>query len=522
MQTERWDAVVIGTGFGGSMTAYKLVEAGLSVLILERGNWVERDDTAWDPTAILLDQKYKGSTPYEANQWLGRKLLYPNEVVGGSSVFYGAASFRLREQDFHPEERFSSGVREHSGGAEWPINYTDLAPYYDHVEELLDVHGVAGLDPKEPPRSGGYRAAPPPYSSPAQRVVTAGESLGLRPFPIPLAINFGGSSDRTQCIQCMTCDLFPCKIGAKNDLSITLLPEAEQHGAVIQTHTVATKLVRDGNRISAVECIDTETGQTMRVECAICVVSCGAIESPRLLLASGLNEVKYNGPLIGRYLMRHCSGIVMAVFPDVTNPKKVFHKQVAFTDFYDGHPEGHDPAGPWGMIQGLQVPPPEYIAKAAPFPIGFIGSVSAKFHIYLLCLAEDAPNGDNRVELERKKVDKFGRPIAKVFHKYLERDLQARRALYRQAARILKKAGARFRVRKPINTFSHALGSCRFGNDPATAVLDPYCRFFGVANLFVVDASFMPTSGGVNPSLTIAANALRVGDYLVNSWQSLT
>ncbi len=518
---QRWNAIVIGTGFGGSTTALKLAEAGMSVLVLERGRWVDRDESAWDTRAILLQPKYKSGTPYEADHLLKRTLVYPNETVGGNSIFYGAASFRLREADFERHSRFPGTSPRAAAFADWPISYADLSCYYDEAERLLGVVGVAGTDPTEPPRGAGYADSPPPFSSPARRVAEAARDLGLHPFPIPLAINFHDGNNRAKCIRCLTCDLYPCKIGAKNDLAVTILPQAIRLGAVVKDQTIATRLVRTQGRISGVECLDLRTGQTSTVSCDLVVVSAGAIGSARLLLASGLEHVKPNGPLVGRYLMRHCSGIMLGLFPSTTNPEQRFHKQVAIMDFYFGHPSGRGPAGPWGMIQGLQVPPREYILGGAPFPVGQIGYLTHAHHIYLICIAEDMPRFDSRVTLHPTERDPYGQPIAQVFHKYHRRDLQGRKALYREAARIMRRAGAWVRVHKPINSHSHAMGTCRFGVDPFTAVLDPWCRFFGISNLFVVDGSFMPTSGGVNPSLTIAANGLRVGEHIAREWTAI-
>jgi choline dehydrogenase-like flavoprotein len=175
------------------------------------------------------------------------------------------------------------------------------------------------------------------------------------------------------------------------------------------------------------------------------------------------------------------------------------------------------------MIQALQTPPPEFVAETAPYPkpIGWIGSKTLPYHAYLLCMAEDIPQFDNCVVIDESRTDDFGLPLTRVFHRYLDRDLQARRGLWREAARILRKAGSLIRFRMPIHTYSHALGTARFGTDPELAVLDRWCRFFGLDNLFVVDGSYMPSSGGVNPSLTIAANGLRVGEYLNEHWNDL-
>lgn len=510
-----WDLVVVGTGFGGSMVALAAVRAGLRVLLIERGRWVDRDDSASDPRRILLDRKYQSASPFETPRFgFGRTRTFPDEVVGGKSVFYGGASFRLREGDFQLRERYPDLC---SDLVDWPINYADLAPFYDQAERLLGVAGVAGGDPNEPPRTGPYAAAPPPFSAPARCVADAATALGLRPFPIPLAINFASRDGRQSCAQCLTCDLFPCKISAKNDLSVSVLPAMIAAGATVLPNTVAVKLRRNGSKISAVECVDTVSRERFSVTCRVCVVSAGAIPSAALLLASGLGAVEPNGSWVGRCLMRHCSGVVIGLFGAGTNPEQVFHKQVALTDFYFGR-EQKSPAGPWGMIQGLQAPPPEYLVAEGGFPIGALAAMTLDRQVFLLCIGQDLPDPANRVEIDHGMTDKYGAPIARVFHRYSRHDRQVRRALYRESAKVLRKAGALIRVSKPINTFSHALGSCRFGADPAKAALDPWCRFFGVPNLFVVDGSFMPSSGGVNPSLTIAANALRVGEHLVTEW----
>ena len=218
---------------------------------------------------------------------------------------------------------------------------------------------------------------------------------------------------------CMTCDLFPCKICAKNDLAVTLLPRAVRDGATIRDRTVVTRLSTRNGRVSGVECVDLQTGTASTVTCDICIVSCGAIPSAKLLLASGLDQIEPNGRLIGRNLMRHCSGITIGIFPFKTNPEQQFHKQFALTDFYFGRAD-RTPAGPWGMLQALQTPPPEVVVANAPYPwpVGVIGARTVPYHAYLLCIAEDMPNALNRVELHPERTDKYGLPLARVFHSY--------------------------------------------------------------------------------------------------------
>ncbi|MFQ5551358.1 MAG: GMC oxidoreductase, partial [Gemmatimonadales bacterium] len=488
-----------------------------SVLVLERGRWVDRDDSAWDTRAIQVEGKYRTKSPYDANQWIGRSLLQTNEAVGGNSVFYGGASFRMRAEDFS-DERHAPELSDYYRYARWPLGYDDFEPYYTQAEDILGVAGIDSADPTEPPKNSGYKQQPPVFSLPARTVAEAGVALGLKPFPIPLAINFQDSGAR-QCVECLTCDLYPCKVCAKNDMAVAVLPRAQAAGATVSPFSIVKSLARTGSRITSVSYIDANTREEQSVSCDVCVLSAGAINSTKLLLASGLNDIEPNGRMIGKYLMRHCSGIAMGVFGHETNPERRFHKQVAFTDFYHGHPNGRGPAGPWGMIQGLQVPTPEFISMA-PFPLGWIGAKSHKYHNYLLCMAEDAPQESSCVDLSRNRVDPYGIPIASVTHHYLPHDRALRRALLREASRILREANAILRLRKTINTFSHALGTCRFGEDPEHAVLDINCRVHGTDNLFVIDSSFMPTSAGVNPSLTIMANALRVCDHMNRSWST--
>lgn len=517
MSRAGWDVVIIGSGFGGSMAALRLAAAGLRVLVLERGRWVDRDESAWDAHQILIARKYRSPTPYLDEQGRRPKLLHPDEAVGGKSVFYGAASLRLRVGDFDLASRLGDGGAD-PPFVNWPISYQDLAPDYDAAEQLLGVAGITGLDPCEPPRQSAYPQAPPPYSSPARRIAEAAQALALRPFPVPLAINYGLDPGRPRCVQCLTCDQFPCKICAKNDLAVAVLPLAVAQGAVVRPGTVARRLVLRDGEACGVEVVDTVRGETDTITADAYIVSCGAIATAGLLLHSGLQHRHPAGHLIGRHLMRHCSGVLVGIFPFATNPEGAFHKQVAITDFYFGDRRGRKPHGPWGMIQGLQVPPPEYIASQAPFPVGALGALTTRHHIYLMCIAHDRPNHANRVDLDGRRTDAQGVPLFRVIHHYAKADLLARAALYREAARVMRAAGAVVRLRRPVNTYSHAVGTCRFGSDERTAVLDPWCRVYGTRNLFVVDGSFLPTAGGVNPSLTIAANALRVASRIAQHW----
>ena len=329
MNAAHYDAVVIGSGFGGSLVAHALVQAGLKTALLERGQWAKRDDADWDQRAILLQKRYRTASPLLVKQY-GRRTFqrtYPNEVVGGNSVFYGGASLRLRPADF----------------ARWPLSYADLAPYYARAEQLLEVHGEAGTDPYQPPGIDAYPRRAIELSAPAQRIYQAGTALGFQPFKIPLAINF---SDRTRplCLRCITCDGFPCKVEAKNDVASTLLAAASAAGLEIIVGAVAQRLVQRGGRVEKVEYVDSASRQTHALSADLVVLAAGALNSPALMLRSGFDH-----PLIGRFLMRHCNGIANCIFPFRTNPQQVFHKQLCIFRFLRrpargiGHGRGRHP-----------------------------------------------------------------------------------------------------------------------------------------------------------------------------------
>ena len=512
MTARMWDAIVIGSGFGGAMAAHALVTAGQRVLMLERGGWVARGPQNWDASGVgLITPHYTTETPYDVSSRGRRYRAGSWHCVGGQSVFYGGASLRFRERDFGPND-----VIVGDSGAEWPFDYDAMEPFYSRAEQLLGVAGEAGVDPTEPWRSAPYPQPPAPLSRTARTIADASSRLGLRPFRIPLAISYEGASGRRACVRCGTCDGYACAAEAKNDIATSVIPDLTRRGMALRANTVCVRLVRDGSRVAAVECVDRVTGERSTFSAERFVLAAGALATPHLLLASRLENCNPAGGSVGRYLMRHRNAVVFGVYARQPNPERGFDKQIAIHDFYDGDPENAVLTGTLGGIQQM-TPPVELVRAYMPVLVRDPAATLVSPATGLLVIAEDQPRRENAVSIDWTNRDRFGLPRLRVSHAHTARDEAAAAALAAHAKRILREAGARITYVHPIETFSHALGTVRMGSDPHTAPLDEHGRFRGLDNLYVTDASALPRAAGVNPSLTIAANALRIGARLAPS-----
>lgn len=507
-----FDAIIVGSGFGGTMAAHELVNAGLRVLMLERGAWVTRGLHNWGPRgSVDLTPHCSLESPYRVENGGPPRTIGGYACVGGPSVFFGGVTLRLREADFEPAPEIVG-----DSGAAWPIRYSDLEPYYARAERLLGVAGETGEDPTEPPRSGPYPYPAAPLTETPRLLEQVGRGMGMHPYRLPLAINHEAGT-RAACIGCTSCDTFACAISAKNDLATCLLPDLIARGLVLRPETVAVRLVTRGRRVTGIECVDRSGGGRTIWEAPRILLAAGALGSPHLLMASDLPGLNPAGEMIGRHLVRHANGMTFAYLHDLPDRGRRFHKQLGFNDYYFGDPGAREVRGKLGCIQQLQAPPPALVRRNVPLPLKPVaGLVALTFPRVtgLLAMAEDQPRPENRVTIDRRHSDRFGLPQLVIRHRHTERDEAACRALLRRTRSLLHAAGGRVFYTYHIQTFSHAAGTVRFGRDPGSAPLDPWCRFRGVENLFVVDASFMPTGGGVNPSLTIAANALRVGEAI--------
>ena len=510
--------IVVGSGFGAAFAARPLVEAGLRVLMLERGRRVTRSPESWAPhEAAQLSQHYDAEPGWMVEDGHGSSTTGGFFCLGGPSVFYGGVSLRFREEDFHPPAEIVG-----DSGAAWPWDYAELEPWYAEVERVLGVAGEAGVDPTEPPRSTPYVAAPRPLAPISARLSEAAQALGYHPFRLPLALNYSAehaeenedAEGRGVCIECGTCDGFACAISAKNDVATVVLPSLVAQGLEVRTGQAVIRVLADDTRVTGVESVDVATGAREVHHAKAVVLAAGTVATPQILFASGL-EARSSAPsAVGAYLTRHINRIVFGLFAKRPDAENRHHKQVGVHDLYFPVGSGKWEVGRGGGLQSLVTPPISLVRAQVP---SFVGPVAARLvpHLTgLLAIAEDQPQERNRISVIPGKFDSLGLPNILLRHQYTERDERAVSILAAAGKRILKKAGALAFYRHRIWTFSHALGTVRMGTDPRTSPLDGAGRYRGVENLVITDGSALPTSASVNPSLTIAATALRAGTLL--------
>jgi choline dehydrogenase-like flavoprotein len=506
-----YDIIIIGTGAGGGTLAYHLASSGKKILLLDRGGFLPREKQNWDSTEVFQNDRY-----HTDEIWYDKdgEPVRPGigYWVGGNTKVYGGALFRLRERDFEEIH--------HVGGISpaWPLKYQDFAPYYTEAEQLYQVHGQRGIDPTEPPSHDAY---PYPMISHEPRIQEIHDALttkGLNPFPLPLAIKLNEVNRRlSACIRCSTCDGFPCLVQGKADADVTCVqPTIDTWSNVhLITQAQVRKLHTDasGRTVSKVEI--SHNGETHQFSADIVVVACGAINSAVLLLRSANEKHPYglanSSDQVGRNFMKHQNGAIVGISKK-PNPTK-FQKTMGINDFYWGE-SGFD--FPMGHVQLLGKLDQNIIALDAPkFAPGLALEEIANHSVEWWLTAEDLPSAQNRVTLQNNDV----------YLDYTDNNTQAFDRLTHRWTETLKSidcgdhilpCSLYFRKRVPLQAVAHQCGTCRFGTDPKTSVLDLNCRTHDVDNLYVVDSSFFPSSGAVNPTLTIIANALRVGDHLLN------
>jgi len=512
-----YDVIVIGSGAGGGTLVHNLAPSGKRILLLERGDYVRREKENWDPTAVNLDGRYQTKEVWKDAR--GRDLHpHTNYAVGGNTKFYGAALFRLRKEDF-------GEIRHHGGiSPAWPVAYDEMEPYYTRAERMYHVHGEHGEDPTDPYASEPY---PHPAVSHEPRLQHLAEDFarsGLKPFHTPLGIQIDEKNpNRSQCIRCGTCDGFPCLVRAKADAQVLAVdPALEFPNVTLLTNAFVERLetIPSGRAVSKV--IVRRNGGREEYSAGVVVVSAGAINSAALLLRSA-NDRHPNGlanrsGVVGRHYMGHVNSILMAV-SKCPNPT-IFQKTLSVNDFYFGDEDFPYPMGHISFVGKLDGA--TLSAGAPAIAPGFTLDLMARHSLDFWLTSEDLPDPENRVSLDGQgNIVLSYRPNNEEGHKRLIGRLKKltneQRACPAHGHACQQGLFARnlyVGERIPLAGVAHQNGTIRFGNDPQTSALDRNCKTHDVDNLYVVDASFFPSSGAVNPALTIMANALRVGDHL--------
>jgi choline dehydrogenase-like flavoprotein len=505
-----YDVIIIGSGAGGGTLAFQLAPSGKKILIVERGDYVRREKDNWSSRAVNVEARY-----HTKEVWRDRDgaPLHPhtNYYVGGNTKFYGAALFRLRKEDF--------GEIAHHGGVSpaWPIAYDEIEPYYTRAEHLYHVHGERGVDPTEPWASAPYRYPVVQHEPRIQQLSDDLTRNGLRPFHVPLGIMLDEASPaKSRCIRCDTCDGFPCLVNAKSDAQIVCVdPALEYPNVSLLTNATVTRLLTSvsGREVIGVE---VQRGTAKEVIGAdIVVSSCGAINSAALLLRSASDRhprgLANGSGVVGRHYMGHVNSVLLAI--SKTPNATIFQKTLALNDFYFGDENFRYPMGHISFVGKLDA-----VALSAGAPAivpGMTLDLVAKHSLDFWLTSEDLPDPDNRVTLDRNgDVVLSYTPNNDAGHKRLIRKLESLLQHLDMHPHLVPRnlfVGNRI----PLAGVAHQNGTVRFGRDPKTSALDANCQAHEVDNLYVVDGSFFPSSGAVNPALTIMANALRVGDHLL-------
>jgi choline dehydrogenase-like flavoprotein len=516
-----YDVIIIGTGAGGGTLAYALAPSGKRTLMLERGDYVPRQKDNWSPRAVNIEAKYHTKEVWHDKEG---KPLHPhtNYYVGGNTKFYGAALFRLRQEDF--------GEIRHQGGISpaWPIAYADLEPYYTRAEQIYQVHGQRGEDPTEPHASAPYPYPPVSHEPRLQHLSEDFARLGLQPFHTPLGVMLDEQHPHTsRCIRCDTCDGYPCLVSAKSDAHVCCVDPALQYPHVtLRTNAYVSRLETSpsGRQVTAVHVEHNGTRETYTAD--IVVVACGAINSAALLLRSANDKhpqgLANSSGVVGRHYMGHVNSVLMAL-SKCPNPT-VFQKTLALNDFYFGSPEWNHPMGHISFVGKLDSVTLK--AGAPAIAPGWTLELMAAHSLDFWLTSEDLPDPENRVTLDRQgNIVLTYKPNNEEGHKRLIAKLQSLMQQQRKCSvhghechQGLLARSLFIGQRIPLAGVAHQNGTIRFGHDPKTSALDVHCKAHDVDNLYVVDASFFPSSGAVNPALTVIANALRVGDHILARW----
>jgi choline dehydrogenase-like flavoprotein len=536
------DVLIIGSGAGGGPLSFALSEAGLDVLVLEKGPRYERSDYVHDELAMNLDSGFfvpklsedphvlvrAGSSAPELTTlgWIG-------SCVGGGTARMSGYFYRFLPDDFRMCGRFG----DFEENADWPYSYEDLEPYYCRAECEIGVSG--GYGPLDGPRS-----VPLPMPSvdchPLADVLDAAcRRLRLSAYPTPRAINSRPYNGRPGCSYCQFCGGYGCPTGARGSTQEALLARAEATDRCEIRPRSMVKEITMGRGAEVTGCVYVdESGHEHEVAARVVCVCCSAVESARLLLMSKSprfpSGLANGSGLVGRHLQFHSGSTGRGRIRgdrhpnlDLMNPNPHIGRSVM--DYYF-LPPGVSPLQKGGLLRfGISSPEPISnairLATEDPLRVAWGAKLEKRLldyyrecrEVHFEVFQDFIPNDGTYVELDPEVKDRWGLPAARIHLREPEHHQLAGKWLVERGMEVLDAMGADELKIGGVGytTQVHAHGTCRAGRDPRRSVVDEYCRAHEVPNLFVVDGSFMPTSGGAAPTLTILANSFRTAEHLV-------
>ncbi|SDD77884.1 GMC oxidoreductase [Auraticoccus monumenti] len=533
----RYDAVVVGSGPGGGTLARVLSAAGKHVLLVERARPMTNAELRGDhlhgkrnavyspsagpgPGHPRVAEHGEDSTVVDGDQSASRYGLNAMLLGGGTRIWQGM-SWRFMPEDFTMASTY--GNPEGASLADWPVGYEEMEPYYERAETELGVAGEVGALTTRTPRRSGY-PMPAMGTEPARELLAAGaERLGWGWGPIPLAINSVPSEGRPACVRCPQCVGHACPVAAKNGSHNTVVPRALATGRCDLLLDAEAVHVTDGAGSATVRLVaGASTGQPVALEVGadVVVVAAGAVETPRLLLASGLGNDQ-----LGRHLHDHR---FVTVLGQVDPPVKDFRgpgHSIATRD--------HEHAGiPWGggvLVDLMGILP---LTMAMDPPVAGVPAWGEGHKHWMregrrrvfgvFGIGQEVPLPTSRVRLADVR-DRWGRPGARIRKDTHPASLEVERGMAEAAARWMVEVGAVGVARRHGSATAsaageHSSGTARMGEDPRTSATGPDGRLHGTRRVHVADASLHPTNGSVNPALTVMANAFRVGDRILRDW----
>jgi len=524
------DVLIVGSGAGGGPLALVCAEAGLDVLVLEKGPRHDRE--AYDHETGLQPGDFVPSVDEDPHTVVTRKTTTPvltdlgwiATCVGGGTVHMGGYLYRFHPDDFRMRSRFGD-VEE---VVDWPYTYEELEPYYTRAEWEIGVAGRAGSNPFEGPRSKPYPLPPLDTHPLAARLEEVCRRRALHPYPTPRSINSRTYRDRPACVYCDVCPGYGCPVGARGTVQEALLPRAEATGRCeVRAESMVREITvdREGRATGCVYLDAEGTEHEIRAR-AVCVC-CSAIESARLLLLSKSprfpDGLANGNGRVGRHLQFHSVTMGIGDLPRDRRPAGEASAssllECSLMDYYF-LPPGVSEIAKGGLLRfGKMVQDPravEMVRQATPqlqaMENGDRLIVNFEvFHDFL-------PSAETFVELDAEECDRWDLPVARIHLDRPEHHARAGRWVLERSSEILADLGADEVVPTSIGGISSYLvhGTCRAGKDAETSVLNEHCQAHEVPNLFVVDGSFMPTSGGASPTLTILANSFRTAEHIVS------